>query len=390
MPNSQQKINIVMFNMSSYSEWDKGVQNRNYHILQTLLLDERVGKIIAIDYLPHTGRRFLRNLKENIIAHKGYRILEKTLLTKVLEVSDRLVIYSSVLSKISSAKFYFKLNQFLANLNFNDFIIWSYYPLEVGYFEKMPKAKLFVFDAVDHWAEHPSYRKFKNLLQKNYKIIDERADLIFIVAEELHHLFNHQEKVFWFPNGVDLKHYQQEFNIINRDIGSLPRPIVGYSGIVQERFDTNLFEYLVKQNPDKSFVVIGPFWQKSIKKRLNNYPNIYFLGRKSYQEIPMYLQQFDVGLIPHKVDQFIQYTNPMKMYEYLACGKPVVATPVSGINQFKELVYSTDDYQQFNQYLNRALKEDSSALKEKRLGAVKEHSWLKRVDKMLELIKQRV
>ena len=104
----------------------------------------------------------------------------------------------------------------------------------------------------------------------------------------------------------------------------------------------------------------------------------------------MYIQQFDAGIIPHKIDRFIRFTNPMKMYEYLACGKPVVSTSGAGVDLFSEQLYITNDFKQFNLYLNQALKDkDERAVKE-RLEAIKEHSWLKRVDKMLDLIEQKL
>jgi glycosyltransferase involved in cell wall biosynthesis len=297
-------------------------------------------------------------------------------------------VYSSVLSKVSFKKFYQHLNQFLINNNFKDYVVWSYYPLNVGYFDALP-AKLFVFDTVDNWSEHPSYLKFKQTLINNYKVIDKKADLIFTVSSDLQNLYENSQKVFWLPNGVDLKHYQQKYPIINRDIGEIKKPIIGYVGTIQDRLDQDLLEFLIRSNPDKSFVMVGPVWYPQIKERFKSWSNVYFLGRKSYEEVPMYIQQFNVGIIPHKIDRFIKSTNPMKMYEYLACQKPIVSTTGGDIEQFKDLVYITNNYEQFNQYLGKALK-DNVRLKEKRLKSIKEHSWLKRVEEMLRLIEQKI
>jgi len=389
MSSTKKKINIVMFNMSSYSEWEKGVQNRNFHILQTLLNDDRIGKILTVDYLPFNFQRAIRNFKENIFCRTGYKIIWRTIFSRALEINGRLLVYSSVLSYFSHVKFYAELKQFIDKQGLRDYIIWSYYPLDIDYFFKL-EGRLNIFDAVDNWAEHPSYKKEAKLLLDNYKIINEKADIIFTVANELESLFPNNHKVYWFPNGVDLKHYQQEYPIVNRDIGSLGKPIVGYIGTVQDRFDLDLFEYLSKQNPEKSFVVIGPIWYKQIKERLHKLKNVYCLGRKTYQEIPMYLQQFDAGIIPHKIDRFIHFTNPMKMYEYLACGKPVVSTSGAGVDLFSEYVNITNDYRQFNLYLNQAIKDNNQNLIKERLEAIKDHSWLKRADKMLDLIQQKL
>lgn len=383
------KIKIVIFNMSSYLDWEKGISNRNWHILRHLLLDERVEKIIAVDYLPHSLKRTVKTFYQMIFGYRAKKRIFKTPFSRILEISDRLIVYSSILPKISKSKFYQELNKLLVKLDFTDYLVWSYYPLEVGYFSKL-KPILKIFDTVDNWSLHPSYKNFQDKLKDNYRAIDEQADVILTVADELKSLFHHQEKVHFLPNGVELKHYQKEYQIINRDIGDLKHPLIGYVGTIQDRLDLDLLEFLAKTNPEKSFVLIGPVWYKSIKEHFLKYPNIYFLGRKSYEELPMYLEQFDVGVVPHKVDNFIKTTNPMKIYEYLACGKPVVSTQSSGIGSLDEFVYLANNYQEFNKLIDKALKEDRPKLKELRMAAVSEQSWLKRVERMLEIIYQKI
>lgn len=386
---NEKKLQIVMFSMSSYSEWQAGVQNRNYHILQNLIKSERMERVVIVDYLPHTWKRFYKNWQKNLISKTKAEKIETGLLTKVSKINDKLTVYSSILSKISKKRFYHQLNKYLIKENFKNFIIWSFYPLEVDYFKEVP-AKIFVFDTVDNWIEHPSYSQFKSKLIENYKIIDQKADLIFTVSSDLQNLFEDEKKVYWISNGVDVKHYQQKYPIINRDIGEIKKPIVGYIGTIQDRLDQGLLEYLIKNNPHKSFVLVGPVWYPEIEHYFSDYKNVHFLGRKSYEEIPMYIQQFDVGIIPHKVDKFIKSTNPMKMYEYLACQKPIVSTSGGDIELFKDLVYITNDFKQFNEYLGKAFKEDSDKLRKARLEKVKDHSWLRKVEEMLNLIEQKI
>jgi len=386
---NKDQVDIVLFNMSSYREWQKGVSNRNYHVFRNLLINEKVGRILIIDYLPHTFRRVIRNYWENIFLKKDYPVRFKSLGSKVYQVDDKLWVYSTVRNKFSKKKFYDELNKILQKLVFKNYLVWSFYPLEVGYFDKL-QADFFIFDTVDNWSEHPSYLKFKNRLLENYKIIDQKADLIFTVSEELQSLYTRQDKVHWLPNGVDLKHFQKEFSIINRDIGEISRPIIGYVGVIQSRMDLDLLEFLAKSNPNKSFVLIGPVWHRFIKSRFKSYANVYFLGKKSYEDEPMYMAQFDVGIVPHKIDKFHNSTNPMKIYGYLACGKPVVCTVTSAAKLFEDLIYATNDFQEFNKYLNQSLAEDSDKLRERRLAVIKEHSWLKRTERMLELIFNRL
>ncbi|MFA6304726.1 MAG: glycosyltransferase [Patescibacteria group bacterium] len=377
--------------MSSYSDWARrGVVNRNWQILQQLLVNEKINKIIAVDFLPHTFKRGLRVLKEDLLTNNLSGQVNRLFLGQTTKISDKLVIYSTILSLFSVKKLY----QQIANLaksffNQEDFIIWSFYPLAVNYFDQL-EPTLKVFDAVDNWSEHPSLIRFKNRLLDNYKIIDQKADIIFTVSNELENLFAHKEKIHWVPNGVDLKHFQKDFPLINRDIGHIPHPIIGYIGTIQERFDVDLVEYLAISNPEKSLVLVGPVWQKEIKDQLAKFKNVYFLGRKSYEASPMYIHQFEVGIIPHKIDKFIKSTNPMKIYDYLACGKPVVSTQSLGLPEFLDFVAVTTDYQKFQDAIVEALRSDSDALRRQRIALVKEHSWLKRSERMLEIIFQKL
>jgi len=385
---SSKKIQIIMFSMSNYLEWAGGVENRNYQILQHLIKDERVEKVITVDYLPHNWRRFFKNWK-NLFKKNSLEKVKSGLFTKIYKVSDKLRVFSSALSKISPKRFYREINRFVAGENCANLIVWSFYPLATDYFLQIP-AKLYVFDTVDNWAEHPSYCHHKKQLIENYKTIDKKADLIFTVSNDLQNLYENFSKVYWAPNGVDVKHFQQKYAVINRDIGEIKKPIIGYIGTIQDRLDQDLLEYLVKNNPDKSFVMIGPVWYKEIAERFAKYSNIYFLGRKSYQEAPMYVQQFDVGIIPHRIDKFVKSTNPMKMYEYLACQKPVVSTTGGDVEQFADLIHITNVYQEFNQSIAKALNNDSEKLRKARFKKAQENSWLKRTDEMLKLIEQKL
>ena len=91
------KFDVVIFNMSSFAEWEEGVSNRNFHVLQQLMQSENVGKILAIDYLPLTFKRALRNFKENIVLHlKSGEIIKKGPTSKLTKVSDKLYVYSDI------------------------------------------------------------------------------------------------------------------------------------------------------------------------------------------------------------------------------------------------------------------------------------------------------
>lgn len=428
-------LEIVMFNMSSYVEWEKGVVNRNYHILQYLLKNEKVDRIIAVDFLPFTLKRAVRNFLENIIqgpaspnpAKAGGgprgRIVYRDLTTKCTKVSEKLFVFSTIDSVFSSTRVIKKLKLVLdkvaqlpnyprpegaslAPINIvaastqSTRLVWSYFPMFVEYFDKLDQ-KLNIFDAVDNWIEHPSYKKCQKKLKLNYQTIAHKSNLIFTVADSLVDFFKNlgrEQDVYCVPNAVDFEKFQMPHSA-PKDMEKIPHPIIGYVGNIQNRVDIDLSEYLAQKNQDKSFVFIGPTWPVRFKKfrkpaieiqRLKKYRNVYFLGWKSYQETPDYIREFDVAIIPHKLDEFIKYTHSLKLLEYLACGKPVVSTPPSGVDKFSHLVYIAQDYRDFDEKIQKALSEDSLDLIELRLAAARENSWQSRGETMMAVVKSKI
>jgi len=414
-------MEVVMFNMSSFSEWEKGVVNRNYHIFRSLAGREEVGRIIAVDFLPFTFKRVLRNYWENIIKSAKCKVknekhkitnIYRDLTTKCIKIDGypaELYVFSTIDSIFSHQRVIDKLNKVLKKIDqLPDYpitqlpnypitrlprLVWSYFPMFVDYFNKIPR-DLTVFDAVDNWTEHPSFARYRKLLEANYRIIGEKSDLIFTVAPTLCDFFKdlgREKDCYFIPLGVDVEHFQRSDLSRRPDIKDIPRPIIGYIGTIQNRVDLDLVEYLIKKNLDKSFVFIGPIWPAYLKrtKSLKKYKNVYLLGRKPYSQAPAYIKNFDVAIIPHYVDAFMKYTGSLKLLEYLACGRPVVSTPASGVERFLPLVYVARDSEDFNKKIDQALKDDTIELRDRRVERARSQDWKLQVGKMMEIIKNK-
>jgi len=383
---NQIKIDLIMFNMSSYTEWQKGTNNRNYQLLKNFQENDKINKILAVDYLPFTFKRSLRNYRENLLDNiASGKIIKRGLLYKLTQVNEKLYVYSTVKSVISPNQVLKDLKKIVKKLEMENIINWSCFPVWIDYYHKFSE-KLTVFDAVDNWAEHPSYQKIKNKILDNYQKIAKDVDLIFTVSEEVQKVFSERQKIIWVPNGVDFSHYQKKYNLINRDIGDLKKPILGYHGIIQDKLDLELLKNISKNFNDLSIALIGPVWYKNITKDLKDCQNIYLLGPKPYSELPMYIQKFDVAIIPHRVDKFLISTNPMKLYEYLACGKPVVTNYQKELEDFVPYIYLANNQEEFIDYVRKALQEDPRENLEKRQEIVKEQTWKKKVSIILDYI----
>jgi glycosyltransferase involved in cell wall biosynthesis len=381
------KFNIIMFCMSSWQEWHaKGIVNRNYYILNNLLKSPYVDNILAVDFLPYTKKRALRSYFEGRFGLGG-KVIKKDFTSVLRQIADNFFSYSTVDSAIfGEGKIYQKIKKITSLLDFKNVILWSYFPMFVGYFNNIA-AKLKIFDTVDNWVEHPNFKNYKERLQKNYNFIDQKADIIFTVSKDLVKLFPNNKNVHWIPNGVDVEHFVgYKLQAISYKLEGILHPIIGYAGIIQNRVDLELIKYIAEKNPDKSIVLLGMVWPDANVEQIKGIKNIYLLGHKSYQELPKYIHQFDVAIIPHKINQFTRSMNPLKLYEYLTCGKPVVTTPIAGIDEFRDLVEVAETKEEFNQKMKKALAEDDLGKRERRIHAVKKYSWESRVEEMMGYI----
>lgn len=268
----------------------------------------------------------------------------------------------------------------------NPIILWISYPPNVGYIGKY-KERLVVFDAIDE----PS-GEFADWA-KDLDRVASQSDIVFTTAKKLYDY--HQDShgnVQMCQNGADYKHFsraQGQFSSKPPDMPDNQKPIIGYFGAVAPWIDWELVEYISEHNNDYDFVIIGPLYGdfQDIVSR----DNIYYLGRKSYAELPEYLQYFDVCIIPFQLTPMTEACNPIKMYEYLSSGKPIVTTDMPEVRNING-IYVGRTKEEFNQYIKEALEENDFVKKMNRMKIAKANSWASRakvVDaKLKESLKQ--
>jgi glycosyltransferase involved in cell wall biosynthesis len=208
-------------------------------------------------------------------------------------------------------------------------IAWYYTPMMLP-FSRHLEVDLTVFDAMDELS------KFKfapeHLLELEQELID-KADIVFTGGSSLYEAKKGRHpSVHCFPSSVDRAHFAKArarlFDPADQE--DLPRPRLGYYGVIDERFDTELLDRVAAMRPDWSFVMVGPVVKIS-EDELPRRPNIHYLGGKTYAELPRYLSGWDVALMPFAMNESTQFISPTKTPEYLAGGKPVVSTPVKDV-----------------------------------------------------------
>ena len=197
------------------------------------------------------------------------------------------------------------------------------------------------------------------------------------------------------PNGVDYERIQQNHPLQDenmpldlKSIAAKRRPIVGYCGALAEWFDYDLLLYIAKRRSDLEFVLIGVDYDGSLNRsKILDLRNIHWLSMKTYDELFKYVWRFDIGIIPFKINNITLSTSPIKLFEYMACAKPVVATALLECKRY-EGVFVAETYEQFVDCLDRALSvkrdQDYLSVIDK---IARENTWDSRVDKVIATLK---
>lgn len=245
-----------------------------------------------------------------------------------------------------------------------------------------------VFDCMD---EHSGFSNVSNSTVTQEDELLNDADLVISSSNKLYEKNKKiNQNTIMVKNGAEYDYFSKNpsINVLEK---LTDKPIIGYYGAISDWFDIELIEYCAKMRPEYNFVLIGATFGCNTEKAVK-YSNIHFLGEKSYLELTKYLYSFDVCTIPFKIIPLIEATNPVKFYEYISAGKPVVSTMLPELLEYKEICYLAKDKEEFLQQLDFSLKEkerdDYIELVTKRKQLAKENSWDERVNILYKEMKK--
>ncbi len=217
------------------------------------------------------------------------------------------------------------------------------------------------------------------------------ADMAFAVSQPLKELMLQRgfRRVYYLPNGVRHEDFERCADE-PADLHVVPHPrlvlVTTYSSIL----DLELLVQLTQRLKSYSFVILGRFQVRDslqpLRAQVFKSPNVYYLGTRAYDAIPPYLHHCDLALAPYRVQGASYYCSPLKVYEYLASGLPVVATPIPEVVSMGDLVYTARTVEEWSDCIKRALQEDDHVLRERRRHFAASSSWDVRADEMLRNI----
>ncbi|HIE47600.1 TPA: glycosyltransferase family 1 protein, partial [Candidatus Bipolaricaulota bacterium] len=255
------------------------------------------------------------------------------------------------------------LRQVLKKLQMESPILWVVDPRHrnmVGHF----KESLVCYHVVDNYAAAPwRSAQARAVMEAEERFMLSVADLVLVTSPTLlADKKRHNSNVHLVRNAVDYAQFaaaMKGFNAPPQDMAAIPSPIIGYVGAVNNKLDYKLLDTIARAKPSWSFVLVGPLsnqpdsaaWQFA----QDHPPNVYLLGQREVTEVPYYIQACQVCLLPYRRDNYTKSINSLKLYEYLACEKPIVATDIPIAREHSHVVYIAKDVADFVRKLERAL-----------------------------------
>ncbi len=236
---------------------------------------------------------------------------------------------------------------------------------------------------VPYWKKHGE-RLEPKLIEKADTIVNNST-----LYAEYGAKYNKQS--YMVGQGCDVSLFNDAKNAIQipDEFQDIPKPILGYVGyLTSMRLDIPLLEHLANAKKDWSIVLVGPEDQDFRKSKLHELDNVYFLGSKQANDLPAYVKGFDVAMNPQVVNFWTIGNYPRKIDEYLAMGKPTLATKTKAMEMFKDHVYLAETKEDYVQLAMKALEENSQKLIAGRIAFAKSHTWENNVMAIYKAIKK--
>lgn len=387
-------FDIVCF---SINNWERRRARKQQFMLHLSLRDD-VGKVMYVEpplnlfrllFLPflelktqENRKRWLRALSFNVecLSNKLY------LFTPIFVVpfSFRIQAIYNVNRYLS----YLCIRNKLKALGFRNIVLWIYHPFDY-YLSSYFKERIFsCFDWAEEWAEY--FIEYSQRKRRVVKVLEEKViagvDAVFVVSKRLLEIAKSiNSNSYQICDGTIPEIFLEADKKMPPDMEDIKHPIIGYGGTIYRRMDLDLISELSDKLPQCSFVFIGDVLLKPVDiARLKEKKNVFFLGVKQYSELPNYLTNFDVCILPYIP---IPYTSPpTKIYDYLTTGKPIVSTYFSELKDFSNLIRLARTKEEFINFVRESLSEDNPDIRKMRIEKAKENSWSARAGEMMNII----
>lgn len=277
------------------------------------------------------------------------------------------------------------LRRVCRKLGFRDVITWTFAPSSADVVGVLGE-RLIVYQCVDEFSEFTGTDKaaITNMEQQ----LLTKADVVIASSQPLYERKRrHNPRTFLVTHGADVEHFRHACDpdtVVPAELAALPRPVIGFFGLIADWVDLDLLRFLALSRPQWSFALLGQV--QTELGPLGSLPNVHLLGRKEYRLLPDYCKGFDVAVLPFALNDLTHAANPLKLREYLAAGLPVVATAIPEVERLDGLVAIGRTPAEFLAQIDAVLKSGATGPRLARSQAVEHESWANKIELLSKVI----
>jgi teichuronic acid biosynthesis glycosyltransferase TuaH len=282
------------------------------------------------------------------------------------------------------------IREAVASLQFRDIILFNDNDIFNGYhLKKFLSPSLYVYYCRDYLRGHDYWKKHCDVLEPE---LIRNADVA--VANSVYltdYCASFNKASYYIGQGCNLELFDHEkAYAVPDEMKNIPGPVIGYVGaVISYRLDEGIIKKIATSHPSWSVVLVGPEDEVFQRSSLHKLSNVHFIGRKPIEELPAFVRSFDVCINPQLISPITIGNYPLKVDEYLAMGKPVVATRTKTMKLFEDHTYLADCPDDYPGLIEKALVEDSAALQQKRIDFARTHTWENSVSELYKVIEQK-
>ena len=269
-------------------------------------------------------------------------------------------------------------------LGIDSFQLWSFLPTTAAYFGIGEEVA--VYYCVDEWITFGGLDPAE--VARLERQLLRRVDVTFATSRALYD----KKRVacantHLAPHGVDHARFASALDpalAIPADLAALPEPRIGFFGTLRPFIDYELIAAIARQRPEWSVVLIGQ--ELADLSALRGLANVHLLGRRTHELLPAYCKGFSVGLVPYRIDDQVQFINPLKLREYLAAGLPVVSTAMPEVTALGDLAHVFATADEAVGIIEHAIATDSPVARIARSAALTSSGWPARIARTAQLV----
>lgn len=331
---------------------------------------------------PEVQRRLkiLKGEEDSIVQinENMWNFFPKTILESISQLKPDFLF--NIINRINNKRFAKQIKYAIERLNFSNYIIFNDGDMYRSfYLKEILKPELYIyysrdyFRAVDYWKAHGD--KMESELMKKSDLIVSNSTYLAEIGQR------YNINSYYVGQGCDISQFDESLiDFVPEDIVNIKRPIVGYVGALYSlRLDLELLNFVAKKMPEWSLVLVGPEDSEFKNSNLHKLSNVYFLGQKNPDELPAYVKAFDVCINPQILNEVTIGNYPRKIDEYLAMGKPVIATKTKAMSIFSDYTFQPETKDGYIEAITEALLQKDDPGESERIMRRKEfaasHTW---------------